>query len=204
MTAKGEKSQRAIRKEIADFLRAASCTIDPSPGKQSCGLIHRNCLVLATAANNRPRATVLEFFNEGLELYIWGEPGGKIANIKRNPNVSAVIYEQPLDHARFQRSLQIFGSAALINVRNNPRLFRAKAKKWKIMNIGKKILSPVIKAKGLTAAEADRLITKGMESLNLIKISPAHIILKEYHPDFSLKKFEWRKSASPGRSDQAG
>jgi nitroimidazol reductase NimA-like FMN-containing flavoprotein (pyridoxamine 5'-phosphate oxidase superfamily) len=194
MTAKKEKSQRAIRKEIVDFLNATSCQIDPKPEKQSCGMLHKNSLVLATSAGNKPRATVLEFFNEGLDLYIWGEPGGKIANIKRNSNVSAVIYEQPLDHSQFQRSLQIFGSAALINVRNNPRLFRAKAKKWKLMDIGKKIMSPMIKEKGLTAVEAEKLITKGMQSLNLIKISPAHIILKEYHPDFSLKKYEWRKS----------
>ena len=195
MRAKIEKSQRAIRKEIVDFLNVTSCEIDPRPGKQSCGLIHRNSLVLATSAGNKPRATVLEFFNEGLDLYVWGEPGGKIANIKRNSNVSAVIYEQPLVHSQFQRSLQIFGSAVLINVRNKPRLFRTKARKWKLMDIGKKIMSPMIREKGLTAAEAEKLIRKGMESLNLIKISPAHIILKEYHPDFSLKKYEWRKSS---------
>ena len=61
------------------------------------------------------------------------------------------------------------------------------------MAIGKKILSPVIKAKNLSAADAEKLIKKSMESLNLIKVSPYHIILKEYHPDFSLKKYEWRK-----------
>ena len=195
MPAKKEKSQRAIRKEIVDFLNVTSCQIDPRPGKQSCGIIHKNSLVLATSSGNKPRATVLEFFNEGLDLFIWGEPGGKIANIKRNSNVSAVIYEQPLVHAQFQRSLQIFGRAVLINVRNHPRLFRAKAKKWRLMDVGKKIMGPVIREKGLAHREAEKLIAKGMESLNLIKISPAHIILKEYHPDFSLKKYEWRKSS---------
>ena len=190
-----EKSQRTIKKEILEFLNATSGQLDPKPGKQSCGMVHKNALVLATATNNKPRATVLEFFNEGLDLYVWGEPGGKIANIKRNSNVSAVIYEQPLVHSQFQRSLQIFGSAVLINVRNKPSLFHTKARKWKLMDIGKKIMSPMIREKGLTAAEAEKLIRKGMESLNLIKISPAHIVLKEYHPDFSLKKYEWRKSS---------
>ena len=129
MRAKQEKSQRAIRKEIVDFLNATSCQVDPKPGKQSCGLIHKNSLVLATSSGNKPRATVLEFFNEGLDLYIWGEPGGKIANIRRNANVSAVIYEQPLVHSRFQRSLQIFGTAALISVRNKPDSVPRKGKK---------------------------------------------------------------------------
>jgi nitroimidazol reductase NimA-like FMN-containing flavoprotein (pyridoxamine 5'-phosphate oxidase superfamily) len=188
-----EKSQRTLKKEIIEFLNATSGQLDPKPGKQSCGMVHKNALVLATSSGNKPRATVLEFFNEGLDLYIWGEPGGKIANIKRNDNVSAVIYEQPLDHARFQKSLQIFGQASLINVRNSPRVFHAKTKKWKIMDVGKKIMSPIIKEKGLSAADAEKLIRKGMESLNLIKISPHHIIVKEYHPDFTLKKYEWRK-----------
>ena len=61
------------------------------------------------------------------------------------------------------------------------------------MDIGKKIMGPMISEKGLTAVEAEKVIRKGMESLNLIKIVPVHIILKEYHPDFSLKKYEWRK-----------
>jgi hypothetical protein len=194
MTATEKKSKTAIKKQIIYYLNSSSCQIDPKPGKQSCGLIHKNSLVLATSAKNRPRATVLEFFNEGLTIYIWGEPGGKIANIKRNSNVSAVIYEQPLDHSKFQKSLQIFGKAELINVRNNPKLFRSKAKKWNIKDIGKKIMSPMIKEKGFSYSEAEKMIKKGMESLNLIKISPYHIILKEYHPDFSLKRFEWRNN----------
>ena len=194
MAAGLKKSMREIKKDIIAFLDATSCRVDPRPGKQSCGMVHRNSLVLATAANNRPRATVLEFFNEGLTIYIWGEPGGKIANIKRNPSVSAVIYEQPLNHGRFQRSIQLFGKAELITVRNNPRLFRARAKQWKIMDIGRKILSPVMKAKGVSPEEAENLIAKSMHALSLIRITPYHIILKEYHPDFSLRKYEWKSS----------
>ena len=84
MAAKHGNSKAMIKKEIIDFLNSSSGQIDPKLGKYSCGIIHRNCLVLATSAKNIPRATVLEFFNEGLTIYIFGEPGGKIANIKRN------------------------------------------------------------------------------------------------------------------------
>jgi hypothetical protein len=31
---------------------------------------------------------------------------------------------------------------------------------------------------------------------NLIKISPHHIIFKEYSPDFVPKKYEWKKGRS--------
>ena len=192
MATSREISKGAVRRKIIDFLNASACQIDSRPGKQSCGLIHKNALVLATSAKDTPRATVLEFFNDGLAIYIFGEPGGKIANIKRNPRVSAVIYEQPLNHSKLQKSLQIFGTAALINVRNNPRLFRSKAKKCNIAYVMIKLLYPMTKGQNLTSEELEKVYKKGLESLNIIKITPHHIILKEYHPDFSSKKYDWR------------
>ena len=116
-----KKSRTTIKKKIIDFLNSTSGQLDPKPGKRSCGIKHRNALVLATSYKDTPRATALDFFNEAMTIYIFGEPGGKIANIKRNPKVSAYVYEQPLDHSKFQRSLQIFGVAELINVKNNPK-----------------------------------------------------------------------------------
>ncbi len=188
-----KKTKATIRKEIINFLNATSAQVNPRPGKHSCGILHRNALVLATYANNKPRATVLEFFNEEMTIYIFGEPGIKIANIKRNPQISAAIYEQPLDHGKFQKSLQIFGTAELITVLNKPRLFRSKIRKWKMYNVGKKILSPMIKQSNLPDNQATQMIKKGLESLNLIKITPEHIILKEWNPDFTMKKYEWKK-----------
>ena len=187
-----EISKAAVRRKIVDFLKRTSGQVDATPGKRSCGMIHKNALVLATSAKDEPRATVLEFFNEGLTLYIFGEPGGKIANIKRNPRVSAVIYEQPLDHSKLQTSLQIFGKASLINIRNNPKLYRAKAKKYNIAYVMEKLLSPLTKGQHLTGEALEKFYKKGFESLNIIKITPDHIILKEYCPDFSSKKHDWR------------
>jgi nitroimidazol reductase NimA-like FMN-containing flavoprotein (pyridoxamine 5'-phosphate oxidase superfamily) len=187
-----ELSKAGIRRKIIAFLDRTSGRVDPRPGKRSCGMIHKNALVLATSAKDTPRATVLEFYNEGLTLYIFGEPGGKIANIKRNPRVSAVIYEQPLDHSKLQTSLQIFGTAALISVRNNPKLFRSKAKKYNIAYVMKKLLSPLTQGQDLTDEALEKFYKKGFESLNIIKITPDHIILKEYCPDFSSKKYDWR------------
>ncbi len=187
-----ELSKAGVRRKIIAFLDRTSGRVDTKPGKKSCGMIHKNALVLATSAKDTPRATVLEFFNEGLTLYIFGEPGGKIANIKRNPRVSAVIYEQPLDHSKRQASIQIFGTAALINIRNNPKLYRAKAKKYNIAHVMEKLLSPLTKSQHLSGEALDKFYKKGFESLNIIKITPDHIILKEYHPDFSSKKHVWR------------
>jgi nitroimidazol reductase NimA-like FMN-containing flavoprotein (pyridoxamine 5'-phosphate oxidase superfamily) len=193
MAAEQRRSKAMIKKEIIDFLNSTSGQIDPKLDTYSCGIIHRNCLVLATSAKDIPRATVLEFFNEGLTLYIFGEPGGKIANIKRNSHVSAVVYEQPLDHSRLQKSLQIFGKAELISVRNNAKLFRSKIKKWNMETVMKRIMFSMIREKNLSDEDAETFFKKGVESLNVIKLSPHHIILKEYHTDLSMKKYEWKK-----------
>lgn len=193
MATKGKMTKTEIKKEIINLLNATSCRPDLKPGKHSCGLIHKNALVLATCANNKPRATVLEFFNEGLTIYIFGEPGGKIANIKRNVKVSAAVYEQPLDHSKFQKSLQIFGEAELINVRNKSSLYRAKARKWNLYGVGKKLFKPMMEGKELSEKETEQMVKKGIDSLNLIKITPNHIILKEWNTDFSMNKYEWKK-----------
>jgi hypothetical protein len=193
MPALQKKTKAQIKKDIISFLDKTSGGVDPKPGKYGCGMLHRNALVLATSYKDTPRATVLEFFNEGLTIYIFGEPGGKIANLKRNPKVSAVVYEQPLDHGKFQRSLQMFGRVELINVRNNLKLFNAKMKKWNLLSVGKKLMSPFLKEKKLTGREADETVKKFLGALNIIKFTPQHIILKEYHPDFSMIKYEWKK-----------
>jgi len=66
-------------------------------------------------------------------------------------------------------------------------------KKWNLLGVGKKLLSPLLREKNLTGAAADETVKKFLSALNLIKIIPQHIILKEYHPDFSMIKYEWKK-----------
>jgi len=187
-----QKSKAVIKKEIIDYLNATSGQIDPRPGKHSCGIKHRNALVLATSYKDVPRATALEFFNEGLTIYIFGEPGKKIANIKRNSKVSAFIYDHT-DHSKLQKCLQIFAEAELITMRNNPRLFKAKIKKWALDAAAKKMASSYVKAQKMSAEEAENLIKKGIEALTLIKVIPHHIILKEKHPNFFTRTYEWKK-----------
>lgn len=185
------KSKTAVKKEIIAYLDRMSAQVDPRPGPCSCGIKHGNGLVLATSYKDNPRATAVEFFNEGLTIYVFGEPGGKIANMRRNERVSAFIYE-PTDHAKFQQYLQIFAAAELITVRSNPRLFRAKIRKWGLATVAQSMAASYIKEQGLSAQEGEALISRGVEALNLIKINPYHVILKEKFPDFSTKVYEWR------------
>ncbi len=192
MTAK-KKTKAQIRKDIIDFLDATSGQIDPRPGKNSCGVRHRNALVLATCSDNDPRATVLEYFNDGMTIYIYGEPGGKIANIKRNPKVSAVVYEQPLDHGAFQKSVQLFGAAELITAKERPRLFWSKIRRWNMDKVARKLMKPMLAHKNLSEREYERMLKRAIATLNIIKINPCRVILKEWNPGFSMNRYEWKK-----------
>ncbi len=193
MTAKKVPGKAAVKKKILDFLDRSAATPDTKKGAHRCGMVHRNALVLATSHKDIPRATALEFFHEGLDLYILGVPGGKIANIKRNPNISAFIYEQPMDHSVLQKSLQLFGTAELITIRNRPRLFRARLKKWNMDAVMTRLLLPIAQEKGLEGEAVRDFIIRFIESCSFIKLTPHHIILKEYNPDFSMNRFEWKR-----------
>jgi len=191
---KSEKRTKArIKKDIIDFLNRTSGAADKNPGRYSCGMTHRNALVLATSYRDAPRATPLEFFNEGMTIYIFGEPGGKIANIKRNQKVCAAVYEQPLRHSKKQQSVQIFGTAELISVRNNARLFKSKARKWNLYGVVDSFLKPYFKQNKVTEKEKKQMEDRLLSSMNMIKITPDKAILREYLPDFSMPKYEWKK-----------
>ena len=186
-----KKTKEQIRKEIIAFLQSTCGLPDMRQGRHRCGTIHRTSLVLATSSNDAPRATPLEFFHEGLTIYIFGAPGKKIANIKRNPRVSAAIYQQPMVHTKTQRSLQFFGTAELITIRNKPKLFRAKARKWNMYGAAEKAVTLQTTGRDMSKKEKQQMTEKILGGMFLIKISPQHIIIREYHPDFSMPKYEW-------------
>ncbi len=65
----------------------------------------RKVLVLCACKNNIPRATPLDFYNEGLDLYMTPTGGAKVENLKTNPIASIGIYT-PLSEGEIQ-GLQI-------------------------------------------------------------------------------------------------
>ena len=184
-------AREELEKEILEFLDTTCCIPDLNPGPHSCGSVHRTSLVLATSYHDEPRATPLEFFHEDFTLYIFGEPGGKIANIKRNPRVCAAIYEQPLDHSILQRSLQLWGDAQIISVRNDKKTYMEKVNKWNMIAVAKTLLKPLLK--DLSPDEQAGQVEKLLEAINLIRIEPTRMVLRRYTADFAMPKYEWKK-----------
>ena len=54
-----------------------------------------NVCVIATCLDDVPRATPIEYYSEGLTIYVAASRQTKIANLEGNPRVSVGIYSQP-------------------------------------------------------------------------------------------------------------
>ena len=81
-----------------------------------------NVLNLATCRDNEPRCTTLEYFNNGLTVYIMSEGGSKILSIQKNPRVSFTIndpYAPEKDYLSAS-GLQVWGSASIFKKHDDP------------------------------------------------------------------------------------
>ena len=110
---------------------------------------------LVTSKGDIPRGTPLEFFADGLMLYISPDPGTKTKNLKVNPNVSVSIYNNvyPDWESEWETvwGLQITGKGKLFEdgaseharaqeVINFESFFRALGREDKQLPKGRKIL----------------------------------------------------------------
>jgi len=59
--------------------------------------------------------------------------------------------------------------------------------------VAEKLGSQMLQNKKMSEKDKTMIIEKILSSLNMIKIVPDKIILREYHPDFSMPKYEWQK-----------
>ena len=73
----------------------------------------QNMCVLATCGDNVPRATPVEYHSKGMTIYFVGEPGIKLENMKKNPNVSIGIF-LPYKDWNSAKGAQITGKAKIL------------------------------------------------------------------------------------------
>jgi nitroimidazol reductase NimA-like FMN-containing flavoprotein (pyridoxamine 5'-phosphate oxidase superfamily) len=190
---KEEQPVETLESEIVAFLDSMSNKPGGKRTKPGCNIVHGKACALGTCIDNQPRVTPIDFFNEGLTVWIAGEPGGKIANIMRNPNVSLGIYE-PVDHSREQKSLQIFGMAGLINIKNDPDEFHKRFRVFGLDEAMEGLFEEYIASGTLPAGSKDLLLEKMPKMFNWIKITPLKMVLLHVMPG----KFPLRKIWSPG------
>jgi nitroimidazol reductase NimA-like FMN-containing flavoprotein (pyridoxamine 5'-phosphate oxidase superfamily) len=81
-------------------------------------LKEQNMCVLATCGDGLPRATPIEYHSIGITIYFVGEPGKKLENMKKNPNVSIGIF-LPYIGWDSAKGVQITGKAKIISTANS-------------------------------------------------------------------------------------
>lgn len=190
MATKKEIPARELEKEIIDFLMERSTRSGGKHIKPGCNLKHGYACVLATCHDNIPRATPVDFFSDGtMTLWINADPGGKIANIMRNPHVSVGIYER-VDHSAEQKSMQYFGTAEIINLKSNPQVFNEKLEFFGLNEAMAGMIEKMIQRGTLPEGAQNQTMEQIRNKLNMIKITPVKIVLLRMSPEGRpVKKF---------------
>ncbi len=190
-TEKQEISAVKLEKEIVDFLTGWASSSGGINTGLGCNLKHGRACVLATSHENIPRATPIDYFCDGtLSVWFNAEPGGKIANIMRNPNVSVGIFE-PVDHTIDQKSLQLWGKAQIINVKNNAELFFEKYEEFGVNEAVVGMVNSMIHKKMIPEEAKEKTMESIQKKINLIKVIPGKIVLREMTPNDGTHRKVW-------------
>ena len=186
-----EKSKEEIEKEIIKFLDENS-THKGDGTLPGCGLDHGIACALGTCKDNIPRVTPLCFFNDGLTLWMIGNAGGKLGNIRSNPNVSVGIYTR-MDHSVENRSIQLWGKASLVTKRRQKELFIKIIEKFDILNAVRNTmrLGAIDFNNG---KDFETELDKIMYDLTMIKVEPEKIAFLIMTPDGKMEKLIWKKN----------
>ncbi|MCX5895585.1 MAG: pyridoxamine 5'-phosphate oxidase family protein [Proteobacteria bacterium] len=191
---KHTKSRKQLEKEILAFLNDASTKPGTSiaPG---CQLRHGLACVLATVHDTIPRATPVDFFNDGLVIWIAGEPGLKIRNIRSNPSVAVGIYH-PVDHSKLNRSLQIQGTATLLNLNKNKDEVIKRAKQFGIYQTLEKMVRERSPETGIDRRKLKEEVMNIIKRFNFIRIAPDEIIYLSIDPAMGTEKNVWKRETN--------
>jgi nitroimidazol reductase NimA-like FMN-containing flavoprotein (pyridoxamine 5'-phosphate oxidase superfamily) len=189
MSNKKEIFVEALEKEIIGFLTERATRSGGKHTSPGCNLKHGQACVLATSNENVPRVTPVDFFCDGtMNMWINGEPGGKIANIMRNPKVAVGLHE-PVNHSVEQKSMQLWGKAQLINEKNNADLVNEKWKEFGLDEAAEGMFDKMILNNVIPKSAREKTMEMVMKKINLIKIIPEKIVLLQMTPDRSpIKK----------------
>ncbi len=166
-----ERTKEEIKKEIIRFLDENSSKASKSG----------SACALGTCKDNIPRVTPIDFYNDGLTLWMTGDPGGKLENIRANPNVSVGIFS-PIDHSKVNRSVMLKGKASLVTYREQKELYMEVITKFGILDSLKQaIRSGLIEKQPLLEVALDGDFEAKLDKLlhrqAVIKVEPEIISL---------------------------
>ena len=93
--------------------------------KEIINYISKNhiCVLSTANKNGEPRATAVDYHNDGMTLYIMTEGGGKIDNIRENPKVAVSIYS-PHKGMRSVMGINYEGEAKIYTIKDKEEMMK--------------------------------------------------------------------------------
>jgi len=182
-----ERTKEEIEKEIIKFLDENSSKAS-KPG---------SACALGTSKDDIPRVTPIDFYNDGLTLWMTGDPGGKLENIRANPNVSVGIFN-PINRSKENRSVMLKGKASLITYREQKELYMEVITKFGILDSLKQaIRSGLIDKQTLFEVSLGEDFETKLDTLlhrqTVIKVEPEIISLLIIPPGGTVERLVWEK-----------
>jgi hypothetical protein len=190
------RTKEEIEKEILIFLnKSSSKKADPSD--PYWGTKPGIACALGTSKDNIPRVTPIDFYNDGLTLWMTGDPGEKLATIRSNPNVSVGIFS-PIDRSKENRSIMLKGKASLVTKREQEAIYMEVITKLGILDMFKKAIRSGVIGKrpdlGIPLGEDfETQLDKLMNIITMIKVEPETIALLIIQPDGTGGRLVWEK-----------
>jgi len=193
-----ERTKEKIEKEIIKFLdEHSSRRADPSqPGSE---LRFGTPCALGTSRNNIPRVTPIDYYNDGLTLWMLGDPGEKLADIRSNPNVSVSIYTHT-DRSKENRSIRLWGKASLVTYREQKELFMEIITKLGILDFFKKfvhfdLFERIPFFESVRGEDYEARLDKLLNTETMIKVEPEGIVLSISIPNDIGERLVWEKES---------
>jgi hypothetical protein len=180
-----ERTREEIEREIINFLDEHS-TKRADPSDPDGGINPGTPCALGTSRDNIPRVTPIDFYSDGLTLWMTGDPGEKLATIRSNPNVSIGIYTKP-DRSKENCSIMLKGKASLVTYREQKALYMEVVSKIGILGtIKKAIQSGAVEKRsdlGITPGDDyESQLDKMMDIITMIRVEPEIIALRITQP----------------------
>jgi hypothetical protein len=190
-----ERTRKEIEKEILEFLNEhSSKRRDLS---KPAGANYGIPCALGTCKDNIPRVTLIDFYNVGLTLWMVGDPGEKLAEMRANPIVSIAIYGGT-DRTEGHNSLRLLGKASLVTYAEQEQLYMEMITQFGLLDSFKKLVQSDLIEKipffeSVRGEDAETRLNKVLNTETMIKVEPEKIILSINKQGDIGERLVWEK-----------
>ena len=191
-----ERTRKEIEKEILEFLNEHSSK--KRDLSKPSGANYGTPCALGTCRDNIPRVTLIDFYNVGLTLWMVGDPGGKIADMRANPDVSIAIYGRVADRTEGHKSLRLLGKATLVTYAEQEQLYMEMITQFGLLDSFKKLVQSDLIEKipffeSVRGEDVETRLNKVLNTETMIKVEPEKIVLSISKQGDIGERLVWEK-----------